>query len=242
MSRRSPLTVHWRTGGRRAPRDVLRLRADADRHVVTMANAFDSGFATSWPAGSRLLLDRFDRFWAGGRGPTPERLAGAFRAARDSFCTMATSLVPRDPDFPEASPAATLLVAVVERDRVHVRWLGGDQALLARRGMVVARMRPHSLRERSRGLVPDPSTLPNVLSRTICADQPEHLSDATTFGVAPGDWLVLLSRTAFHGPCVSPERAAELTASDADRSMAATIAAEASTDAPYVAVAALLLS
>lgn len=202
--------------------DFVRVRQEGAVTLAVLANAYDSGFATCWPSGSHLLLDLFFAEWDAGdaKSPLAARLFATFAATRQRFVTEAAALTTRDEDFLDSAPAATLLAVVSRGHTAHVVWISGDVAVLARRGQAVEVTTPHTLRERFRREHPeltDLSKVPDVLCRTIGVDAPDQEPPSrATFQTQPGDWLLLLSRAAFAGPCLSPADAAAATIPDAN--------------------------
>jgi serine/threonine protein phosphatase PrpC len=234
------------------PADFVRVRQDGAVTLAVLGNAYDSGFATCWPAGSRLLLDLFFAEWDAGdaRSPLAARLLTTFAATRQRFVAEAAALITPDADFPEDAPTAAMLAVVSRGHTAHVAWIGGDVAVLARRGEAAEVTAPHTLREQVRRerpeLVQDLSAVPDILSRTIGAGAPDQGPPSrATFQMHPGDWLLLLSRAAFTGPCVSPQVAAAATITEAATdatALAEHLLARDFTEAsapPYVAIAAL---
>lgn len=234
--------VRWtRRGLTGESADIVRTLHDGGVHLALMANAFQCAFSTCWPTGSRLILDLFIEAWDAAAGPIRERLLTAFEQARERFAARAPTLPP-DPDFLDSPPAAVLLAVATDGAAVHMAWIGGDVAFVARGSRIIAETTPHTLLERIRRERPDItdlSNIPSVLVRTITAGERKR-PDYLVTEVAAGDTVVLLSRAAFHVPCV-PVRDAALTAA-AYRSPAALaeLLAQrvlADTDAPYAAVA-----
>lgn len=151
--------------------DVLRVVEDGGMTLVLMANASDGGFASCWPAGSRLLLDLFEVEWAGTQGDVVARLGAAFRGVARRFAETAPSLYPEGRPDEDDSPCGCLLALVGTSLGWHAAWVGGDIALLVRRGEVVAATQPHSLIDHLRRQDPDfavdPVLVPAILTRMI---------------------------------------------------------------------------
>lgn len=205
-----------------------------------IANGFECGFSTCWPPASRLALDRFAEAWRSTGGAPRERLLAAFALARERFRAESPALLAEDADFPDDRPDATLLAAAIEGHMVHVAWLGGDRALLVRRGAIVATTRPHTLREHWRTQDPTVRTeqIPNVILRLLARD-PDPPS-IQSFASQPGDTLVLLGGPHFRGldladATVSAQLAPSASLAVAAESLAA-LAFE-NDDAPYSAIA-----
>ncbi len=192
------------------PEDVVRVWAHGGARVALLANGFECGFSACWPPASRRVLDLFREEWLACGGDAAERLGAAFERARRRFVRDARSLLAAEPDFPDDVPTAVLLGVAVAGDCAHAAWIGGDVAVLARAGRVVAATTPHTLRERylREGGAPEAvEQLPNVLSRHIGSADVEPPS-TLSLQLEARDTLVLLSRAVFHGPCVAPERVA----------------------------------
>ena len=195
--------------------DFVRIRDDADAQLVAIANAYDSGFSTCYPPGSRLVLDALDAAWTASSGPLTKRLRDAFERVRQRFVAEAPGLVPCDPDFPD-QPGAVLLAIAREGTTLHAVWIGGDIAFLVRGSRVIAETTPHTMYERLRqenpGVAIDIGEFSNIVSRTIGprADDGDPPSCAS-FKAAPGDALLVMSRAALRSG-VTVEEAAAATA------------------------------
>jgi hypothetical protein len=226
--------------------DVARVfEADDGVQLTLLANGYDSGFSTCSPPVSRLVLDLFVDEWSVTSGPVRARLEAAFNVARRRFVEEASSLLTPDPYFPDELPAATLLAVAVEGATVHMAWVGGDVAVLARGFRAITSTTPHTLIERCKRERPEVthlSQVPNVLVRRIAKDAVEQDSlDYVAAHVEAGDTLLLLSCSAFRGPVVSIDATAFAAAGHASPAVLAERLAEvafAGTDAPYAAVVA----
>jgi hypothetical protein len=141
----------WRIGGGQT-RDVVRVFEDEGVLVCALANAYDSGFSTCWPAGSAHLLDLFEAAWRAKKGASPTRLRAAFGLAARAYVESEVALDPRDVDFPDSGGAGSLLVAAIEPSRVELAWLGAGIALVRRGDQILAANRPASLRAVRRAL------------------------------------------------------------------------------------------
>lgn len=117
---------------------VVRARAFDDAVVVAVANAFDSGFATCWPAGSSALLDDFELALDRATGTTSTRVATAFVAGAASFLARGRTLPPFVPGDEDA-PAGALIVAVITEERARFYFRGGVEGLVVRGSEIVAR-------------------------------------------------------------------------------------------------------
>lgn len=138
---------------------------------------------------------------------------------------------------------AILLAAAFDGTTVHIAWVGGDVAVLARGGRAITSTTPHTLVERlvREHPVSELGHVPNVLLRTI-GERDEGPPECLSAGVAPGDTLLLLSRSASTGGRLRPEEAAAIAGESASPAAVAERlvgAAVAATDAPYAAVIAL---
>lgn len=179
-------------------------------HLAAIANAFDSGWGLTWPAGSSLALELIvDEVTSGTRG-----LVQGIRSTRDRFLERAPSL-PRDPDFPDAPVRATISAFALEGARVDVAWLGGDVAYLVRDGAIALETTPHT-----KHFVFDGSGTHGrellLLERSISVDddgEPSHVS----FEARAGDTLVLLGRAIVGPPLSSAAVARVARASNASR-------------------------
>lgn len=121
--------------------DVFRVRELEDGWLVAMANAFDSGFATCFPEGSRLLLDELTKA-LDTNGPR-----AAFEIAARAFAAAEPPL-PRDEDFPDEKPAASVTIAVVRPDEVRCFHRGVESVAVVERGSVEHRLATDDLRSR----------------------------------------------------------------------------------------------
>jgi hypothetical protein len=226
--------------------DFVRIFEDGGVQIALIANGYECGFSTCWPSASRLILDLFTEAWRDSSGSIRDRLHTAFERARERFAVEAPALITPDADFPDELPAAVLLAVVVEAAAVHMAWIGGDVALVARGFETVAETSPHTLIERFRREQPeiaDLSAVPNVITRSISAkstdrDPPDYLVTEIT----AGDTLVLLSHAAFSGPSVAVADAAFAAAAYANPAMLAERLAEidfVNSEISYAAVAVL---
>ena len=212
---RTATAFRWRPTHVAHATDFVRIRHDGDTQLVAIANAYDSGFSSCYPPGSRLMLDVLDAAWTVSSGPAKERLRDTFDRARQRFIADAPALVPWDPDFPEV-PSAVLLAIAIEGAALHAVWIGGDIATLVRGSRAIAETTPDTLYERFRrenpGVAIDVSVWANFVSRTIGprADDREPPSFAS-FEVAAGDTLLVMSRAALRSG-VTVEEAAAATA------------------------------
>jgi hypothetical protein len=224
---------------------VVRVRQDGDVCLALLANGYDGGFSTCWPAGSRLLLDVFEKEWAASSGSVAERLAGAFERTRARFLAEAPGLEPIHLDTWDGRPSATLLAVAASGHTAHALWIGGDIAVLARGSEVAAETTPHTLLERFKREHPEVTEgleqVPNILARTIGALDQDGPS-AATFELAAGDTLILVSRAALRGPSVPASEAALAAASHGSPARLAEHLADlalARADSPYAAMAVL---
>lgn len=225
--------------------DVVRVVDGVGGTLVLLANGYECGFSTCWPPASRLVLDLFADAWRRASGPTHSRLLDAFSVTRATFAERAPALIAPDADFPDELPAAVLLAAVIDGSTAHLAWIGGDVALVVRDAKPLASTTPHTLLEQIRREHPgaDLSALPDVVVRDIAprsADPspPDHLA----IEVAPGDALILLSRTASRGPGIAVQDIAAATAQPRTPSALAEQLADAAFadgNAPYAATAVL---
>lgn len=178
----------WISGGQ--TQNVVRVFEDEGVLVCVLANAYDSGFSTCWPAGSAHLLDLFEAAWRAKKGASPTRLRAAFGLAARAFVESEVALEPRDVDFPDSPGAGSLLVAAIERDCLELAWLGAGIALVRRGDQILAANRPHTLASQlESGDSPVPEGLGHVLTRTI--QRPEDAPDVASLALAHGDVVVL---------------------------------------------------
>lgn len=227
------------------PADVLRVLELDGVQLALLANGYECDFSTCWPPASSLILDLFVDEWSASSGSVRARLDAAFNRARRRFIERASSLIKPDPDFPDDAPAATLLAVAIEGPAVHMAWIGGDIALVARGFSATASTTPHTLVERFKHEHPevtDLSEAPNVLLRSIAKYAPQDPPGYLASTVEAGDTLLLLSRSALRGASGSIDDAAFAAAGYARPTVLAERLAEvafAKTDAPYAAVVAL---
>jgi len=226
--------------------DFVRLVDHDGVQLAVLANGFECGFSTCWPPASRLILERFVEAWSTTSGPVRGRLEAAFDGARRRFIAQARALVTPASDFPDDPPSAVLLAVAIAGPRVHVVWIGGDLAVLARGAHPIAATTPHTLLELARREHPEVSDLskvPDVLVRAIIERSADEAPpDYLAVTAEPGDTLLLLSRAALRGPCVPIEEAARVASEHASPAVVAERLAEtafAATDAPYAVVVAL---
>ncbi|MEO0600028.1 MAG: PP2C family serine/threonine-protein phosphatase [Myxococcota bacterium] len=203
--------ARWGSGLAGTPADIVRLYDDPDGHLAVITNAYDHGFATCWPAGSRLLLDSFVDTWASAEGPLDERLIAAFSLARSRFEAEAPALV-EDREWPYLEDPRGALIAMASDGRcAHVAWIGGGQALLVRGGHVVDQTEPHTMQAELRLRLPsaDPAFPPGILARTIGrSSRDQEPPTRWRVDVEADDLLVLMDR--------EHERAAGIGAGDVD--------------------------
>lgn len=195
--------------------DVLRVGGTSAGPVFALANAYDSGFATNWPAGSRLLLDLLPALDA--RGP-----AAAFEHAARRFLNESREL---DPSFDEgrpAQPSAALMLAACEGPVVEIAWLGGARAVHVRGGECFAWTTPHTVRAKHAELFPEEATLELHATLTRSIRGSRTTPGRASFALAPGDRLLFV-----HGASFETELAA----------LAAAASASTPEDAAHAAVA-----
>lgn len=125
--------------------DVLRVVERDGVQLALLANGYECGFSTCWPPASSLILDLFVDEWAESSGSVRARLDAAFNCARRRFIERASSLITPDADFPDDAPAATLLAVAIQGPAVHMSWIGGDIAVVARCFSATASTTPHTL-------------------------------------------------------------------------------------------------
>jgi len=243
---RTGTAFRWRpTALSGQPADVLRVVERDGVQLALLANGYECGFSTCWPPASSLILDLFVDEWSASSGPVRARLETAFSGARRRFIERSPSLITPDADFPDDLPAAVLLAVAIEGTAVHMSWISGDIAVLARGFRATASTTPHTLVQRFKHEHPevtDLSEVPNVLVRSIAKDAPEAPPDYLAATVDAGDTLLLLSRSAFRGACGSIDDAAFAAAGHASPTVLAERLADvafAETDTPYAAVVAL---
>lgn len=225
--------------------DVVRMFERDGVQLALLANGYECGFSTCWPPASRLMLDLCIEEWSASSGPVRARLDAAFSSARRRFIERSPSLITPDADYPDDLPAAILLAVAIEGTAVHMSWIGGDIAVVARGFSATASTTPHTLVERFKHEHPevtDLSEVPNVLVRSIAKYAPQDPPDYLASTVEAGDTLLLLSRSALRGACGSIDDAAFAAAGHASPTVLAERLAEvafAETDTPYAAVVAL---
>lgn len=118
--------------------DVFRVHVLDGAVVVTVANAFDSGFSTCWPEGSKALLDEFDSAFDAAGGPLLVRVAAAYVEGANSFLSRARTIPPFVPGD-EDQPSGALAVAVITEASVRFLVRGGVEGLVVRGSAIVAR-------------------------------------------------------------------------------------------------------
>jgi hypothetical protein len=167
---------------RLAQSDIVRAEGD----VVLVANAYAHGFSTRWPEGSRLVLDLFGEKWRDSRS-----LDESFAFVRLEFPERARSLGATDDEL-AGGPGASLLAAHVAEEYVDVRFIGPEQLVVVRDGVVVSRTTPDTLVERARAQGFDMNDSPHraVLTRTIGVGDILDPGSAR-FMVALGDRIVI---------------------------------------------------
>ncbi|MEM1415807.1 MAG: hypothetical protein AAGH15_12945 [Myxococcota bacterium] len=189
--------------GAPAAEDVLRVRGTSSRPFVALANAYDDGFATNWPAGSRLLLDALEDPRPGSGG-----VREAFERAAEAFVRDAAMLDRQfDEDWPPMEPNAALLLACVDGPTTHVAWLGGALAVQWRDREPVAWTTPHTvLAEWAERLPNHAAGLRGVLTRRIrgATTSPELVS----FALRPGDRMLFVAGSGFEADVSALARAA----------------------------------
>lgn len=124
--------------------DVLRVIPTPWGLLVVMANAYECGFSTCWPEGSRTVLDAIQRDVDPKRGPV-DAVRAAFNAAVTSVGRMNTAV---EDEFDDRG--ATVTAIGLTTDTAHVAWIGGQHAELHRDGRVVERLAVHTLAEKAR--------------------------------------------------------------------------------------------
>lgn len=157
--------------------------------IAVVANAYDSGFSTRWPRGSSILIAEVCGNWDATGGTVAARLRETFYEAASAFIDEARTLL--KPASPEEEPAASLMVAVVERGVVHLAWVGEGCAVHARAGGVVARAKPHTLGARRPGDAPE--ALRDTLARLIDSRHAYSVSEKL-FVLEPGDRFAMSNR------------------------------------------------
>ncbi len=148
---------------------------EVDKGVIVVANAYDHGFATCWPNGSRMLLDAFEAAWR-----RSGRIDTAFAEASTAFVAKARELL-GEPDDLGGGPGASLFVASIQEDHVQATWVGETWLVLFDGPDAVARSHPHTIGAlmRSRGF--DAREQPHrvVLTRVIREESAEPPSTET---------------------------------------------------------------
>jgi hypothetical protein len=194
--------------------DVVRVLEDGAVKVVLMANASEGGFSSCWPAGSRLLLALFEAEWAGTCGEVAARLEEAFRGVAGRFAEAAPSLYPEGRPDDDDSPCGSLLVLVGTELGWQAAWIGGEVAVLVRRGEVVGATRPHTLLEHFRAQNPDftvdPAIIPAVLARVVgLASDHTATPSVAEFAWEAGDTLVVMNWSLHRGNASAMQAMAE---------------------------------
>ncbi|MBP6835167.1 MAG: hypothetical protein KA978_30555 [Deltaproteobacteria bacterium] len=203
--------------------DLVRVLEEGAVTVVLMANASEGGFSSCWPAGSRLLLDLFEAEWAGTCGEVAARLEEAFRGVARRFAETAPSLCPDAMWDAEDAPTGCLLVLVGTELGWQAAWIGGDVAVLVRRGEVVGATRPHTLLEHFRAESPDrevdPAIIPAVIARTIGLPGERNMTPSfAAFTWEPSDTLVVMNWSLHRGDAGAVQAAAKEAARSASPS------------------------
>lgn len=177
---------------------------EAEQTVVVFANAFDGAFAACWPAGSRLLLDLFEAAWGESTGGVDTRLRTVFESAGRSFVDGAPALHPAAWWLEDGGPGGTLFAVVASAAGVVAAWIGGDLAVLARGGEVVAATQPHTLvehlRQQGNQAAVGSAALPAVVVRNIgLSGEENRAATVATLDWRPGDTLVLVNWSLHRG-------------------------------------------
>lgn len=235
------VALRWRVGAFPAvPSDVARILRDGETTLLLMANAFDSGFSTCWPPGSRLVLDLFERSWAYSEGGLERRLSEAFQAAAHAFEKQVDSLIGPDPDVLGGTPGSVLAVAAIRRAHVTFAWVGGDAGAVVRDGRPIRATKPHTLREQYRRQHPEWGDgwkkLPNVVSQYMGRGQEWEL-ETLSVELEPRDTVVLLSQASFRSPDVSLEEVCGWVSNNYPASEVAESLCERTQEMPFSAAA-----
>jgi len=176
---------------------VVRVRTVDDAIVVSVANAFDSGFSTCWPAGSTALLNDFEQALGRSNGTIATRVATAFVEGARSFLARGRTIPPFVPGD-EDSPGGALAVAVITEDRARFYVRGGVEALVVRGPDIVARAAPRGLRDWISSRVEDAHAIDSVpdIPADVLSEagtlEPKVVEVALAAGdrVIVGDWGV----------------------------------------------------
>jgi hypothetical protein len=237
---RSALAFRWQSTFPTPHRDdFVRLRETNGGVLALVANGFECGFSVFWPPASRLILELFEQAWESTTGSTEQRLEQSFARACELFTQQARGLLAPDCDFPDDTPAATLLAVATAGRTAYARWIGGEVAVQARGGQVVSVTAPHTLHAHYADQPLDKSTVPNALVRVI-QQEPSGLAAPSTarFELLPGDTLMLMNHV-YSAVSVSPETAARAAAGFSDPSALAEHLADlvvTDLEEPYAAV------
>lgn len=181
----------------------MRLTGTPERPFIALANAYDEGFATCWPAGSRLLLDR-----VAAPGPGPLDLRALFASAAARFLRDAVTLLPQFDEQWPLDPSGALMLATGHGDVVDVAWIGAARALQVRADELVAWTTPHTMREQSAAQVPatEVASLPTVLVRSI--RETPAVPELASFRLERGDRLLFVQGSGFEADANAYARAA----------------------------------
>ena len=176
-------------------RDVVRWFEDGAL-IVAFANAFDSGFGTCFPEGSRWLLDAFETAWEEGDSSSAlrTRLEQAYARSAREFVAWGKLPRPEPRDFGD-SCAATLTAGVIDDEGAHFLFIGGERAACVRDGRVVAALAAHTVGARLVAEGADPALvtpdIASILSRVI--ETGEEVPETATWALLPGDVVELTS-------------------------------------------------
>ena len=157
--------------------EVSRVVATDDALLLVTANAFESGWNTCFPEGSRLFLDLFER-----RFDAAAELAVTFALACADFRQAMKQLVPEPWDDIAGAPAATATAVLIRDGEARCVWIGGDQAfVISPDGMVITHEPDALLHELRRqfGDAAMPDDFPNVLTASYALDRPVDARTAT---------------------------------------------------------------
>jgi serine/threonine protein phosphatase PrpC len=182
----------WRLDAPCALPDVARIVA-GDPTLLAVASGHEDGWSTCWPPGSRLLLDLLVHEWALAAGPAAPRLDAALAGVLAAWSTQVAEIAVADEG--DGPPGGALIAVTVDGARLHAVWIGGEAMLVVRDGAVVARSRPHSLREHLLAAGHDLTGVQvhDVLTQSIIKDRDPGEIGRISVDLAPGDRVVLVS-------------------------------------------------
>jgi len=174
-----------------------------------LANAYDSGFSTCWPEGSRKLLSLLK---ASIDSSSPSDAPGQWldqclETSVQNFLSWSNA----EQAGPLEDSAATMTVVLKRPDSLIIRWCGAERLQLGRSGESIEDLTPHSIAEefRRHGHPVNDPQLEQCVTKSINSEA--HSFEATTWDWTPGDKLMFYHpKAAGRGTPPSPSELKEL--------------------------------